>query len=125
VTRTPAQAAYEARIAALRVDMPDGARVAAWDQLPAHEREAWTAVANAVAFAILHCDRVEGGLKVGDRVVKADGDYLFDGRIDALFAKQSGAVRAVVEDHRGILMILRPDQLQAIATLLSQGEPAP
>ena len=117
MTRTPAQAAYEAGNA--RAD------AAPWLELPAAVRHYWADVANAVAFAILHCDRVEGGLKVGDRVVKADGDYLFDGRIDALFAKQSGAVRAVVEDHRGILMILRPDQLQAIATLLSQGEPAP
>ena len=124
MTRTPAQAAYEAARAHADAVMGPISEMG-WERLSDVRRQFWTDVANAVAFAILHCDRVEGGLKVGDRVVKADGDYLFDGRIDALFAKQSGAVRAVVEDHRGILMILRPDQLQAIATLLSQGEPAP
>jgi len=104
MTRTPAQAAYEA----YKLD-----HAPAWEMLPVEAQQAWTEIANAVAFAILHCDRKDGALQQGDRVFKDRGDYQFEGNIAVIFAKRSGEVRAVVEDDRGMLMILRPDQLNA------------
>jgi hypothetical protein len=43
--------------------------------------------------------------KVGDAVAKTGGDYTFAGIVVAAFYKQSGAVRYVVEDDRGLLFI--------------------
>ena len=42
---------------------------------------------------------------VGDKVSKVGGDYRFDGTVRAVFEKESGAIRLVVEDDRGILHI--------------------
>lgn len=44
-------------------------------------------------------------LRIGDEVEKVGGDYSFHGIVRCVFAKASGAVRVVVEDDRGILMI--------------------
>lgn len=51
--------------------------------------------------------------KIGRRVVKTAGDYRFEGEIVAAFTKRSGIVRYVVEDDRGLLLIMSPAQIQA------------
>jgi len=53
-------------------------------------------------------------LKVGDLVEKIGGDYSFEGVIVAAFEKRSGVPRYVVEDSRGILMIMNSSQLLEI-----------
>jgi hypothetical protein len=42
---------------------------------------------------------------VGDKVIKDKGDYRFHGTVVATFRKLSGAVRYIVEDNRGLLLI--------------------
>jgi hypothetical protein len=53
----------------------------------------------------------EDTLKVGDLVIKTKGDYSFRGEIVAKFKKRSGAVRFVIEDDRGLLLIMNILQL--------------
>lgn len=48
---------------------------------------------------------------VGDRVRKCTGDYTFEGQVIAIVTKRSGAVRYVVEDDRGLLLILNESQI--------------
>jgi len=50
----------------------------------------------------------------GDRVTKITGDYSFDGTVDAVFAKQDGKTRLVVEDDRGALHIYSESNLRLI-----------
>lgn len=50
----------------------------------------------------------------GDRVIKEGGDYTFEGVIVAVFRKKSGERRYVVEDARGILMIMNSAQIRVI-----------
>ncbi len=57
-------------------------------------------------------------MKLGDRVMKRSGDYLFAGVIVSDFTKTSGVRRLVVEDDRGLLLILNEGQL----TLLTEKE---
>jgi hypothetical protein len=54
-------------------------------------------------------------MTIGDRVVKTGGDYTFEGIIIAVFQKRSGAIRYVVEDDRGLIMIMNPQQLKEAA----------
>jgi len=49
--------------------------------------------------------------KVGDRVRKDKGDYIYEGIVVAVFTKLSGKVRLVVEDDRGLLFIFNQKQL--------------
>lgn len=49
--------------------------------------------------------------QVGQRVTKAGGDYTFEGVIVSVFTKNSGAERVVVEDNRGLLLIMNESQL--------------
>lgn len=51
-------------------------------------------------------------LKVGDLVTKNAGDYIFSGRIVAIFTKMSGNVRVVVENQDGVLHIFSELNLQ-------------
>ena len=56
----------------------------------------------------------------GDVVRKDSGDYVFIGTVVAVFnklAKQNGeaAVRVVVEDERGLLLIMNPSQLKLVS----------
>lgn len=46
-----------------------------------------------------------------DRVKKAGGDYTFEGVVVAMFNKRGGEVRYVIEDDRGILLIMNPRQI--------------
>lgn len=50
--------------------------------------------------------------QVGDKVMKDSGDYVFEGIVIAVFAKKSGAIRYVVEDSRGLLLIMSTKQLK-------------
>ena len=50
--------------------------------------------------------------KIGQRVQKSGGDYTFSGWIVAVFAKRSGVQRVVVEDARGLLLIMNASQLE-------------
>jgi hypothetical protein len=56
--------------------------------------------------------------EVGDRVEKLSGDYQFSGRVAASFRKlddadqSSGPWRYVVQDSRGVLMIMNAKQLR-------------
>lgn len=49
--------------------------------------------------------------QIGDYVVKTSGDYKFAGEIVVVFRKKSGAVRYVVENRDGVLLILNEQQL--------------
>jgi hypothetical protein len=49
-----------------------------------------------------------GKLHVGLKVKKISGDYSFKGTIVSCFQKQSGVWRVVVEDDRGLLLIMNP-----------------
>lgn len=51
---------------------------------------------------------------VGDHVFKEGGDYTFVGVVVAVFAKLSGEVRYVVEDERGLLLIMNFRQLRKL-----------
>jgi hypothetical protein len=48
------------------------------------------------------------------RVRKTGGDYTYEGEIVAQFTKRSGAVRFVVEDDRGLLLIMNGNQIQPV-----------
>lgn len=50
--------------------------------------------------------------KVTDAVSKVGGDYTFDGIVVAVFQKQSGMWRYVVEDDRGVLHIYSAKNLE-------------
>lgn len=52
--------------------------------------------------------------EVGDRVIKTDGDYTFEGTVVAVIHKLSGAIRYVVEDDRGILLIMFESKLKKV-----------
>lgn len=54
-------------------------------------------------------------MKVGDKVEKTGGDYIFPGIIVAVFQKLSGQERLVVEDDRGILHIYSERNLKKIS----------
>lgn len=63
---------------------------------------------------------------VGDRVQKTGGDYRFEGVVVAVFRKLSGAVRLVVEDERGLLLIWNEKQVTpAAAPARKRPDPAP
>lgn len=49
--------------------------------------------------------------EVFDRVEKVSGDYKYRGTIVARFRKLTGAVRYVVENEDGMLMIMNSTQL--------------
>jgi hypothetical protein len=49
---------------------------------------------------------------IGERVIKSSGDYVFEGEIVSVFTKRSGAVRYVVEDDRGLLLIMNAKQVE-------------
>lgn len=48
---------------------------------------------------------------IGSRVVKDSGDYTFEGTIVAKFKKRNGSTRYVVEDDRGLLLIMNGRQI--------------
>jgi len=50
--------------------------------------------------------------KRGDKVIKKEGDYTFTGTVVVSFFKFSGQLRYVVEDDRGLLLIMSPKQLE-------------
>lgn len=54
-------------------------------------------------------------LKRGYKVAKRSGDYTFFGWIVAIFKKRSGQIRYVVEDERGLLLIMNEQQLQFVS----------
>lgn len=43
--------------------------------------------------------------QLGDGVAKLGGNYTFEGEVVSVFTKRSGALRYVVEDDRGLLLI--------------------
>lgn len=50
--------------------------------------------------------------KRGDKVSKEKGDYVFDGKVVAVYRKLiSNQYRIVVEDKRGLNLIFNPNQL--------------
>lgn len=51
---------------------------------------------------------------VGDFAIKVGGDYVFMGRVRAVFLKASGAIRVVVENGDGVLHIYNPSQLKKV-----------
>ena len=58
----------------------------------------------------------------GDRVAKTGGDYTFSGRIVTTFYKfDSGEERVIVQDHRGLLLIMNPKQLVLETALQQEG----
>lgn len=50
--------------------------------------------------------------KLGDLVIKEGGDYVFKGIVVAVFYKQSGQLRYVVENEAGILHIFSGPNLK-------------
>ena len=61
-------------------------------------------------------------VNMGDRVSKTGGDYTFEGVVVSRFTKRSGAVRIVVEDDRGLLMIMNEGQ---VALVVGRDGPRP
>src|SRR5215472_6889922 len=57
---------------------------------------------------------------IGTRAVKLAGDYTFEGEVRAVVFKKSGAVRYVVEDDRGLLLIMNAEQIGFIDELLDK-----
>lgn len=54
-------------------------------------------------------------MNIGDKIKKMGGDYNYEGTIISIFQKLSGATRVVVEDTRGLLLIMNEKQLERIA----------
>lgn len=54
------------------------------------------------------------GIILGDEVLKTTGDYTFRGVVRAFVVKGSGEVRYVVEDDRGLLLILNRNQISLV-----------
>lgn len=54
-------------------------------------------------------------MKVGDKVIKGGGDYVFKGTIQSVFTKRSGVTRYVVENDDGILHIFNGAVLATVA----------
>lgn len=50
-------------------------------------------------------------MQVGDKIIKETGDYTFEGIIVCAFNKLKGAKRFVVEDNRGLLLIMNENQM--------------
>lgn len=50
----------------------------------------------------------------GEHVIKATGDYTFDGTVTSVFRKLSGAVRYCVESRTGVVHIFNESQLQPV-----------
>lgn len=48
------------------------------------------------------------------RVCKTTGDYHFEGQVAVWFRKRNGAERLVVEDDRGLLLIMNPQQIKQV-----------
>ena len=44
-------------------------------------------------------------VKIGDKVMRVNSDYVFEGTVVSVFKKTSGLIRYVVEDDRGVLFI--------------------
>lgn len=59
-------------------------------------------------------NNMEQKFKVGDKVSKVGGDYRFDGTVRSVFTKESGVIRLVVEDDRGILHIYSEKNLSIV-----------
>lgn len=57
---------------------------------------------------------MEPEFDVGAAVTKRSGDYVFEGVVVARFMKRSGSIRYVVEDVRGLLLIMNAKQLAAV-----------
>ncbi len=53
-------------------------------------------------------------LPIGARVRKTQGDYVFEGEIRSVFTKRSGVIRVVVEDSRGLLLIMNEKQVERV-----------
>jgi hypothetical protein len=53
-------------------------------------------------------------IQIGDIVVKTTGDYIFMGEVCCEVIKRSGEVRYVVEDSRGLLMIMASHVLTVV-----------
>ena len=49
--------------------------------------------------------------RVGDHVLKKDGDYRFDGIVMAVFQKRNGRERYAVEDDRGVVLVFKASSL--------------
>lgn len=49
--------------------------------------------------------------RLGDQVIKTGGDYKYQGEIVGIVHKKSGQIRYVVEDDRGLLMIMSIGQI--------------
>ncbi len=48
----------------------------------------------------------------GDKVKKVGGDYTYEGSIRSIIHKNSGQIRYVVEDDRGMLFIFNENSLE-------------
>src|SRR5215831_8579918 len=104
---SPAQAAFEAH----RTFAPDDRE---WEELEPAQQQPWWAVASA---AIVAEALAQGGCNaapyiLGDYVRKRRGDYVYEGWVVGVIHKRSGQLRLVVEDARGMLMILHPDAVE-------------
>jgi hypothetical protein len=49
--------------------------------------------------------------EIGDKVIKTTGDYTFEGTVVSKYNKLSGVTRYVVEDSRGLNLIMNEGQL--------------
>ena len=50
--------------------------------------------------------------KLGEKVQKVGGDYIYEGVVAGIVYKTSGQIRYVIEDDRGMLFIFNEKNLQ-------------
>lgn len=96
---------------------PFGITVGYWgtdrDDLKGVDRHEWNKRAEALSMNIERKIALPV-FQVGDRVIKDGGDYTFEGTVVAVIHKLSGAIRYVVEDDRGILLIMLESKLKKV-----------
>lgn len=51
---------------------------------------------------------------IGDQVIKNMGDYKFHGTVVSVITKLKGDLRYVVEDGRGLLLIMSEKQIEKV-----------
>lgn len=96
---------------------PIGIEVGFWgtnrDDLKGVDRHEWNRRAEMISLNVEQKIALPT-FGVGDRVIKTDGDYTFEGTVVAVVHKLSGAIRYVVEDDRGILLIMFESKLKKV-----------
>jgi len=69
----------------------------------------------SMELAILLESGFHDSIQRGDNVIKSSGDYIFEGKVAAVYQKiGSKQYRLVVEDDRGLNLIMNPRQVKKV-----------